>query len=527
MMGSMGGCRRKYVIQLGTLWLPRYIEPRRLLHEIALLACLTSYVHAQQAPQNNQELVSSRLLALAEANPRLELERIEHEKSQSVFVQGYFSVPENRDLEEGRSVRIGMVVLPARSEDPAPDPVFILHGGPGAAATKMFRRQVNNWIRQRRDVVLIDQRGTGSSNRLQVQMPGGDDDLQGYFESMFQPKIYQAELPRLQRRADLRQYTTANSVDDFDEIRAALGYEKINLRGGSYGTRSALVYMRRHPDTIRSASLQGIQPISYRNPLPHARSAQNSLDLIFEEIQTLPRYAEAFPDVEAKFRSTLSRLEDEPAHVPVLHPVTGQEQMIVLDRNAFAEAVRLQLYSMGSSRRLPLMLMRAHSGDYSELAQAALRQNRSVRGNIAWGMLMCVTGSEDISRIDSTEIAEACAGTFLGETRIRSQMAVAAIWPSGSVPESFGNPVSVDVPVLLFSGTHDPSTAPEWGADAARHLPNSLHVVVPSGHGVSGPEVERLDQAFLERGSVERLDLSEVEGLTLPPLVLPETTKDD
>jgi hypothetical protein len=111
---------------------------------------------------------------------------------------------------------------------------------------------------------------------------------------------------------------------------------------------------------------------------------------------------------------------------------------------------------MGSNRRLPLMLIRAHAGDYRELAQAALRQNRGVRSNIAWGMLMWVTGSEDISRIDAVEIAE--AWTFLGEIRIRSQMAVAAIWPSGTVPESFGEPVSVDVPVLLFSGTHDPST---------------------------------------------------------------------
>jgi pimeloyl-ACP methyl ester carboxylesterase len=211
----------------------------------------------------------------------------------------------------------------------------------------------------------------------------------------------------------------------------------------------------------------------------------------------------------------------------VSHPVTGEEQTIVLDRNAFAEAVRLQLYSVGSNRRLPLMLMRAYAGDYRELAQAALRQNRGARGNIAWGMLMCVTGSEDISRIDSGEIAEACAGTFLEETRIRSQMAVAAIWPSGRVPKKFGKPVSIDIPVLLFSGTHDPSTAPEWGAEAARHLPNSLHVVVPSGHGVSGPQVERLEQAFLERGSVQRLDLSEVEGLTLPPLVLTETRKED
>ncbi len=328
----------------------------------------------------------------------------------------------------------------------------------------------------------------------------------------------------MQRRADLKQYTTDNSVDDFDEIRAALGYKKINLRGGSYGTRSALVYMRRHPGTIRTASLQGVQPISYRNPLPHARSAQNSLDLIFREIRTTPRYARAFPNIVEDFQATLDRLEKEPAHVLVSHPNTGKNQTITLDRNAFAEAVRLQLYSIDSNRRLPLMLMKAYAGDYRELAQAALRQNRGARGGIAWGMLMCVTGSEDISRINGAEVSKACAGTFLGETRIRNQMAVADFWPSGRVPQEFDEPVSVDIPVLLFSGTHDPSTAPEWGAEAARHLPNSLHVVVPGGHGVSGPEIERLEQAFLDQGSVGQLDTSEVKGLKLPPLALPNTT---
>lgn len=493
----------------------------RIIYCILFLASLSPSAAAQQDTPTNQEHVATRLLALGETNPRLDLERVDHKESNSVIVQGYFSVPENRDTKKGRTIRIGMIVLPARNDNPAPDPVFILHGGPGAAATTLFRRQVNGWIRENRDVVLIDQRGTGSSNRLQVPMPGGDDDLQGYFESFFQPKIYQAALPRLQQRADLAQYTTINSIDDFDEIRVALGYDKINLRGGSYGTRSALVYMRRYPDAIRSASLQGIQPISYLNPLPHARSAQDSLELIFEEIRANPRNAAAFPDIEVKFQETLQRLEAQPATVPVTHPRTGEEHSIVLNRAAFAEAVRLQLYSLASNRRLPLMLMRAHAGDYRELAQAALQQNRGVRGNIAWGMLMCVTGSEDISRIDPAEIPAACADTFLGETRIRSQMSVAAIWPYGKVPESFGEPVSVDVPVLLFSGTHDPSTSPEWGAEAARHLPNSLHVVVPSGHGVFGPQIERLDKEFLEGGSVDGLDLSEIKQLKLPPLALP------
>ena len=262
-------------------------------------------------------------------------------------------------------------------------------------------------------------------------------------------------------------------------------------------------------------------PVSYRNPLPHARSAQDALDLVFEEIRANPECVEAFGDIEARFQETLERLAREPARVTVTHPTSGEDETILLDRNAFAEAVRLQLYTLDSNRRLPRMLLRAHGGDFRELAEASLAMSRGVRGLIAWGMLLCVTGSEDIPRIDLEEIEAACAGTFLGEVRVREQMAVAKFWPSGRVGEDFGKPVAVDVPTLLLSGTHDPSTSPAWGEEAARHLPNSLHVVVPGGHGVFGPEVTRLDRAFLERGSVEELDLSEVEGLELPPLVLP------
>jgi pimeloyl-ACP methyl ester carboxylesterase len=475
---------------------------------------------AQSDPLEFQERRCERLLALAKENPRLEIERAEAPKFETVFVKGQFTVPENRVTGEGRQIKIGFAVLPARAEHPAADPIFILHGGPGAPATAHFRRQLNGWLRESRDVVLIDQRGTGSSNKLQVELAGSDDNLQGYFESYFQVERFQAALPRLQAMADLTQYTTANAVDDFDEIRAALGYQTINLRGGSYGSRSALIFMRRHPTSIRTASLQGIAPIAFRNPLPHARGAQEVLDLVFDEIHNNPLYAEAFPDLEAKFLQTLERLSQNPATVTVTHPTTGKDSEIVLNRDAFAEAVRMQLYTMPNNRKLPLKLMQAFDGNYRPLAEASLSNHRSMQGLLAWGMLMCVTGSEDIPWIDPDEIEAACQETFLGTTRVRQQMAVAAIWPSGRIPASAAEAVQADVPVLLFSGTHDPTTTPYWGAEAASHLPNSLHVVVPGGHGVFGPEVLALDRAFLESASVKGLDLRAIGKLKLPPLEL-------
>ena len=476
----------------------------------------------QDDPLAPQRAVCEQLLERAEADDRLRLAQAEHEPSGTVFVQGYFRVPEDRDDPDGRSIEIGLIVLPARGADRADDPVWLLHGGPGAGAIAFFRRQLRGWMRARRDVVLVDQRGTGFSNELAVPMPGGDDDLQADLGSLFQPDVYRAALPALQAKADLTQYTTPASIDDFEELRVALGYGKLNLRGGSYGTRAALCYLRQYPDSVRTATLQGIQPIEYRNPLPHARGAQESIDLIFDEVEQDEAARAAFGDLRAKFAETLARLAEAPATVTVTHPKTQEDVEVVLEREAFVEAVRLRLYSIPANRRLPLLLLKAHEGDYRELAEGLITANRQARNNIAWGTLMCITASEDLWRIDEDEIGPACAGTFLGETRIRQQLAVAAVWPHGRVDDAFAEPVRSDVPVLLWSGTHDPSTTPAWGAVAARGLTRGLHVVIPSGHGVFGPEVRRVDEAFLEAGSVEGLDLSEVEALTLPPLVLPD-----
>lgn len=472
-------------------------------------------------PREPQERRVRALLERAAVDPNLDLARGEHERSGTVFAQGYYTVWENRAAGEGRRIRLGFVVLPARAADARPDPVFILHGGPGAPATSLFQRQLRGWIRERRDVVLIDQRGTGSSNALTVPIAGENGDLQALLDSYFDEAAFRRALPELQARADIAQYTTPNAVDDFDEVRAALGYERINLRGGSYGTRAALVYLRRHPESIRTATLQGIQPIAYLNPLPHARGAQQVLDSIFEEVEASETYRAAFPELRARFAEVLRRLEREPAAVEVRHPDTGEPQIVRLDGDAFAEAVRLQLYAMPTNRRLPLLLQRAHAGDFRELTEAALVQSRAVRGLIAWGTLIAVTESEDLSRLDPADIEPMCAGTFLGRTRIDEQRAIADFWPSGTVPEDFGQPVEADVPTLLWSGSHDPSTTPFWGAEADRHLPDSLHLVIPGGHGVFGPEVEAVDRAFLESGTLEGLDLAAVRALPLPPLVLP------
>jgi len=290
--------------------------------------------------------------------------------------------------------------------------------------------------------------------------------------------------------------------------------------GGSYGTRAALVYLRRHPETVRCAILNGVAPISFKNPLHHAAAAQEGLDKIFEEIDGRSAAKRAFPGLRKKFKAILRRLEKEPAEVLISHPATKERVSVRLTRPAFAEALRVMMYYLDTNRRVPGLLLEAYEGDFEPFAQVAVESNRRIRNILCFGMLMCVTGSEDIPRIDPDSIERLTRKTFLGDDRVRGQMAVAAIWPRGEVPAGYGEPVRSDVPVLLLSGTHDPVTPPRFGAEAARHLTNGLHLVVPGAHGVGGPVIERIMRDFLARGSARGLDTSGIEGMRLPPFVL-------
>ena len=462
-----------------------------------------------------------RLLDLAEENPRLLLEERRHEASDTIVLQGTYRVYEDRQARTGREIDLALMVLPATGDDLAPDPVVVFHGGPGAAATGYARSLATSWLRERRDIVLVDQRGTGRSNPLRVPLLANDENLQGYFDSIFQSAPFEAARAQLEEIADLTKYTTPIAADDMNEVREALGYGKINLRGGSYGSRAALIYMRRHPDTVRTATLNGIAPVEFLNPLFHAQAAQEGFERILAEIRSDRRYRNIFADLDDKLAAILSRLEDEPATVAVTHPATGEAEEIRLDRDAFAEALRVMMYYLPTNRQVPALLLRAYEGDYVPFAQRGLESNRGIRNLLCFGMLMCVVGSEDIPRIDPSMIPRLTEDTFLGDARVRTQMEVAKHWPRGDVPANYGDPVSADVPVLLWSGTHDPVTPPRWGEEAARSLPRCIHLTVPAAHGVGGACIAQIEREFLESGTLKDLDTSCVEELSMAPLALP------
>jgi len=454
-----------------------------------------------------------------EPEPRLRLRNALEKNSGLPLRFGTYTVYEDRDAQAGRTIDLEVFVLAATGPNPRPDPIFYLVGGPGQAATGTFRRMIGSWMNEDRDIVLVSQRGTGRSNGLDCDVVGNDENLQSYLEVLFRPGLFEQCRDQLARRADLTKYTTPIAMDDLNEVRAALGYGRINLVGGSYGTRAALVYLRRHPETVRSAILMGVAPVSFTNPLYHAREGQRALDMIFADCAADPDCHAAFGDLTREFEDVLERLNDAPAEVTVRNPVTGEPVSLTLSRDAFAEALRLIMYYDNTD--VPLLIHRAFEGDYDAIANRGLTSNRAIRNMLAFGMLMCVTCSEDIPRIDLDDIPRLTDGTFLGNGRVRRQMEVCEIWPRGDVPADYAEPVSVDVPVLLLSGEYDPVTPPRWGEQAARHLPRSRHVVVPTTHSFGSSCIDQIMRNVLDRGSVEGLDTSCVEHMSRPRFKVP------
>jgi pimeloyl-ACP methyl ester carboxylesterase len=424
---------------------------------------------------------------------------------------------EDRAAGSGRAIDLHVAVVPARGRSPAPDPLFLLTGGPGQAATETYPLLAPALasINLRRDIVLVDQRGTGQSRplrcpELQEQLdPPSAADLDVWLKGCL-----------AQLDADPKLYTTPIAVDDLDQVRAALGYEQINLYGVSYGTRVALTYMRQHPDRVRAAILDGVVPQDAALGLAVARDAQRSLDMIFARCAADSACAGAFPDVRAEFAALLDQLGREPARLSLAHPITGAPTELTLDRDTLATSVRLLSYSSETAALLPLLIHAARAaGDTRLLAAQALLVADQLGGSISSGMNLAVICSEDMSFFTAAQAHAANTGTYLGDGETGRIQALCAGWPRGELPADYKRPVASDAPALLLSGEADPVTPPANAEQAAKTLPNSLHLVAPGqGHNViTRGCLPRVASDFIDRGSAAGLQADCVKDIRPMP----------
>ena len=425
---------------------------------------------------------------------------------------GTLRVFENRETRQGRTIDLKIVVLPALGSDSASDPLFFLAGGPGQGAAQMADELHDAFgrIQTKRDIVLVDQRGTGDSRPLECE--SDRDALQGLKE------IDQAALVRLKKclhgfDADPRLYTTTIAMDDLDEVRQYLGYEQINLYGGSYGTRAALVYLRQHEPHVRSAILDGVAPTDMRLPLFFARDAQRALDKLLADCEADATCRAQYPSLQQRTRALLSRLEAAPVRVSLTHPRTGIAENISVDASFVANVLAGALYSPLTSSLIPELLRRAEANDFQGLLALAL-VGENAADNLSEGMQLSVICREEADR-------ESEGSVFAGHL-LTSRIKACEFWPKGTVAAAYYEPVKSAVPVLVLSGDLDPVTPPAWGEAVTQHLSHARHIVVPgTGHGAIATGCGlRMAYDFIDRASTEALDTSCLEGLRRPPFFL-------
>ena len=436
------------------------------------------------------------------------------------LVCGKLTVFENRETRTGRMIDLNVVVLPAFDQKNKREPLFDIEGGPGAAASNaaMFYAKEGKEYRRKHDVVLVDQRGTGKSNPLTAERVKKTP--QDYLKEMY-PVDYVKKLRQtLEQRADLTQYTTSIAMDDLDDVRSWLGYERINVFGLSYGTRAVLVYLRQHPEHVHTATLMGVAPTYLKMPFYHSQAATRAMDLLLQECEGDPSCHNAFPQIRADWQNVLAQLGREPARVQYSPDNKSAPVTVEIQRDIFAEKIRNWMYGADKARKIPFIVHEAAQGDFTPFLHEAIAPG--IPDFIADGMYLSVTCAEDVPFIDQAEAAKLNEGNPFANYRVFQQTRACSLWPRGKIPEGYREPVSSNLPVLIFSGNLDPVTPPQRGEEVARYLPNSRHVIIQeAGHGVDGLKdagcVDRIIIDFLDKGSAKDLDTSCVEHMS-PPL---------
>jgi pimeloyl-ACP methyl ester carboxylesterase len=428
---------------------------------------------------------------------------------------GVLTVFEDRAAKSGRTIDLKIVVGRALRRDPKPDPLFVLAGGPGGGEATMAESLVPMFRPHQtdRDIVFVDQRGTGASNPLDCEPP------ERTIAAMVEIPVHRLQKCLEDLDADPRFYTTAPAMDDVDEIRSYLGYDRINLWGLSYGTRAALVYMARHETTVRSVVLDSAAPIDSPFVLNVPRDGQRALDRLIDDCAAETACARHFPDLGATVRAVLDQAAKKPT-IRMIHPRTGVRIEATISRDLIASTIFFALYSPMTASLLPQLLSDAERGDFQALLSLRLSEAPPPPGN-GEGAFLSVYCSEDAPRFTREDAVREASGTFLGTAVLDTFLKPCAFWPRGTIDPDFYKPPVSEKPVLVFSGDLDPVLPPARGEQVARSLPNARHVVVPgAGHMTSLTGcVPRLIEEFLETADTSALNTSCLEGLRRPPFV--------
>jgi pimeloyl-ACP methyl ester carboxylesterase len=423
-------------------------------------------------------------------------------------------VSENPDRPQGRRLSIGVAVVPAASMQALPDPIVVLMGGPGEdaiSAAALFAHRFSSLL-QHRDLLLVDQRGTGRSGALRCELYSVEDPAPN-LRDLFPSEAAARCARQLSKRADLTQYSYTHFASDLEHIRRALAYGPMNLFAGSYGTRAAQVYVRSYPASVRTVYFGSVVPIDVPTPLTFAKTTDHAIETLFDACSAAPSCRDAFPKLRGEFDAIVAQL-DKGVRVQV--PArTGEAP---LHRGRVIEWFRSRLYRPASATRLPLMIHRAYLGDWRPIVEGILDNAAELNAELSVGLLFAITCSEDVAAIREEDIARETAKTALGDYRVRQQQTACSHWPKTSLPRSYRAPVHSSVPALFVSGDMD-GASPLWFTErVAPGFSHRLEVVLAGkGHTEWSDCLAELYGRFVRSGATDGLESSSCEPAVRPP----------
>ncbi|MEE4297644.1 MAG: alpha/beta fold hydrolase [Wenzhouxiangella sp.] len=434
---------------------------------------------------------------------------------------GTLAVPENPTAPEGRQLELAYAVLPARASNAAPDPVFFLAGGPGQSAREMlpFMRHALREINAERDLIFLDQRGTGESNPLNCD---SEQTEEVWLDANYDQMAEQIDACRATWDADLRFYTTSDAARDLESLRIHYGFEQINLIGGSYGTRLAQVYLRNYPDQVRTVILDGVVPTRLHLGSEHGIMLDRALGKLFDLCASDTTCDSTFPDLGSAFDSLKARFPDPDRgpQIQVTHPRRGVAVEMPFNRSTLAAALRFLAYSPQTQMMIPYLVHEASTtGDPTRLASQAMIVTDQMADAIAIGLNFAVGCAEDWPGWPEVD---GQADTLLGNSMKIVYDQICADWPSAEAPDDFHVPFDTSTPVLLLSGELDPVTPPSYGDEAAAQYSNSLHLVAQGrGHIVITEDcIGQIASRFVKAADLSSLDAQCMDGLGPEPFFI-------
>jgi pimeloyl-ACP methyl ester carboxylesterase len=442
--------------------------------------------------------------------------RLEHESGMAAYAAecATFAVAEDPLRPNARQIELAVTRIPAVSRRKSRDPLFLIAGGPGMSSRQMYTAVASAFGRagRDRDIVLLDQRGTGESAPLRcgesADATSRLDEAELTLESLLQ--LTRDCRQQLESRHNLETYTTSIAVGDLDAVRRVLGYPLINLYGISYGTRVVQHYMRRHPQHLRSVILDGVLPPGLPLGPDIPLDAQAALEKIFARCRAEAACFAAFGDSRRHLQILQREFAQRARRITLPDPRTAESRELDFGARHLAVVLRLSSYSSAQAALLPLVLHEAAVRENARpLASLYLQIVAGLAGSMAEGMHNTVVCTEDLPFVDTASLDRpAIAKTYLGEEMLQFLQGLCSVWPAGRIDADFHDALQSDVPVLLLSGSLDPVTPAANAERARKEFSRSRHLQLEGeGHGQLGVYcMDKLLADFLRDADPARLD---------------------